>query len=70
MTSTTIRSTNIGLVDRIVRVLGKLYEERQRYALYRRTLTELEGLSERELADLGLHGSMINNVAREAAYGK
>ena len=39
-----------------------------RYRLYRRTVAELSALSGRELADLGLHRSMIRRVALQAAY--
>ena len=37
---------------------------------YRATFNELNVLSDRDLADLGLHRSMIKAVAHEAAYGK
>ena len=37
------------------------------YRTYRRTRDELSGLSDRDLADLGLNRSMIEGVAREAA---
>ena len=37
------------------------------YRNYRRTLDELAMLSDRDLADLGLHRSLIADVAREAA---
>jgi uncharacterized protein YjiS (DUF1127 family) len=36
---------------------------------YRQTYEELEALSDRELADLGLSRHSIRDVAREAAYG-
>lgn len=36
--------------------------------LYNNTLRELQGLSDRELADLGLHRSMLRRIAYEAAY--
>ena len=39
-----------------------------RYRLYRKTLIELSELTTRELADLGLHRSMLKRVAYEAAY--
>ncbi|SNR26435.1 DUF1127 domain-containing protein [Puniceibacterium sediminis] len=36
--------------------------------LYRNTLDELQSLNDRELADLGLHRSILRRVAYEAAY--
>lgn len=38
-----------------------------RYRLYRRTFNELSALSNRELADLGLHRSAIRRVSLQAA---
>jgi uncharacterized protein YjiS (DUF1127 family) len=43
-------------------------ERVRRYRSYRQTLAELESLSDRELADLGLHHSMIRACAYSAAY--
>ncbi|MGR3503678.1 DUF1127 domain-containing protein [Pseudaestuariivita sp.] len=40
------------------------------YRVYRTTLNELQELSARELDDLGLHRSMLRQVAHETAYGK
>lgn len=40
-----------------------------RYRVYRETMLELSNLSDRELADLGLHRSNLRSVAYEAAYG-
>ncbi|NCO21494.1 MAG: DUF1127 domain-containing protein [Rhodobacterales bacterium] len=39
------------------------------YRTFRRTLSELSALTDRELADLGINRSMINSIASEAAYG-
>jgi uncharacterized protein YjiS (DUF1127 family) len=39
------------------------------YRLYRRTLAELEGLSNRELRDLGISRHLVRQIAREAVYG-
>ena len=36
--------------------------------LYRNTLDELQSLNDRELADLGLHRSILRRIAYEAAY--
>ncbi|MGZ9810502.1 DUF1127 domain-containing protein [Pseudoroseicyclus sp. H15] len=38
--------------------------------VYRNTVKELNTLNDRDLADLGLHRSMIKSVARAAAYGE
>ncbi|SDC34000.1 DUF1127 domain-containing protein [Ruegeria marina] len=38
-----------------------------RYRVYRETVNELSSLSGRELADLGLHRSMIKRIALQAA---
>ncbi|SEP23079.1 Uncharacterized conserved protein YjiS, DUF1127 family [Salinihabitans flavidus] len=40
---------------------------RKRHA-FRKTVTELSALSDRELADLGLNRSAIRSVAYQAAY--
>ena len=40
-----------------------------RYRAYRKTLTELEALSARELEDLGLAHGAIREVAYRSAYG-
>ena len=37
--------------------------------IYRRTLAELDGLTDRELQDLGIARSMVRAVAHEAVYG-
>lgn len=36
--------------------------------MFRKTITELNALSDRELHDLGLNRSMISDVARSAVY--
>lgn len=36
---------------------------------YRVTLAELQGLSMREMNDLGINPSMLKRIALEAAYG-
>ncbi|WP_420819936.1 DUF1127 domain-containing protein [Ruegeria marisrubri] len=38
-----------------------------RHRVYRQTVNELSALSNRELADLGLHRSMIRRIAMQAA---
>ena len=53
------------------RIDGLMIDLRARLArrrTYLRTVAELQALSDRELADLGLHRSEIGRVARQAAY--
>lgn len=40
----------------------------QNYRAYRNTVNELSGLSDRELADLGLNRSIVKRVAFQATY--
>ena len=42
----------------------------QRRRIFNQTVAELNSLSDRDLADLGLHRSLIRSVAKDAAYGK
>jgi len=51
-------------------LLARLREALQRRQIFTRTMRELNGLTTRELSDLGLTRSMISWVALEAAYGK
>ncbi len=64
-----IRSIEAGFIDRAAAFLAGLSEARQRRKVYRQTLKELNELSARELADLGMHRSMLTRIAIEAAYG-
>jgi uncharacterized protein YjiS (DUF1127 family) len=56
-----------GLSDWIAATRDRLRAARHTRAVYRQTLGELTQLSDRDLADLGLHRSQIAAVAREAA---
>lgn len=58
------------LVERFAALREKFATARAQRKIYTTTLTELESLSNRDLADLGLSRSMIKGVAIEAAYGK
>jgi len=40
-----------------------------RYRTYRRTLAELQSLSDRDLTDLGVSRLSIRSIAYKAAYG-
>jgi len=49
--------------------LRNISERVARYRVYRNTLRELGELTNRDLADLGIHRSSIRAIAYEAAYG-
>ena len=48
--------------------MAALQSRYARWKLYRQTLSEMAGLSNRELADLGLHRSELKRVAYMAVY--
>lgn len=66
----TSRVAVYGFADRVAHLTKSIREAFERRRVYNRTVRELRALSSRELADLGLHRSMITRVALEAAYGK
>ena len=66
-----VRRSN--LVERVLGTLAQHFEAAaERHAsrrIYKATLSELDSLSNRELADLGLHRSELKRVASESARG-
>ena len=42
----------------------------ERYKAYRRTVSELEACSDRDLTDLGIYRCDIRRLARESIYGE
>ncbi|MDT1063477.1 DUF1127 domain-containing protein [Paracoccus sp. CPCC 101403] len=64
---------NQGAAQRGEGRFGNLFADLRDYlarrALFRQTVRELNDLSGRELADLGINRSMIRSVAYEAAWG-
>lgn len=68
-----VNSTRVvgnGLADRIAAFVKSIKLAAQRRAIYDQTVRELNGLTNRELADLGIARLNIEDVARAAAYGK
>jgi len=55
--------------SRVAGLVGEFSQRFARYKTYRRTLDELESLSDRELTDLGLSRPMCRSIAYKAAYG-
>ncbi|MCL1629120.1 DUF1127 domain-containing protein [Roseibaca sp. V10] len=57
-----------GFLARLQSFRAMLAETLQQRAVYNQTLSELQALSNRELADLGIHRSEIPRLAAEAAF--
>lgn len=68
MATTSSLNTTTSLVERLVGFKETLAARYAKYTIYRNTLAELQSLSSRELADLGLSRSNIKSVAYEATY--
>ena len=66
----TTRTGSLTLADRIGGLLKSVKLAAERRAVFTRTVRELDALSDRDLTDLGIHRSMIRELAREAAYGQ
>ena len=62
------RAAAVGLSDRVSAFVASVKLSLQRRATYQQTLNELNALSDRDLADLGLSRLQIRSIAREAAY--
>lgn len=56
------------LGEKISALWAQVIEARAKRAVYKQTVNELNNLSTRDLADLGIHHSMIKRLAYEAAY--
>ncbi len=63
-----ISATQNGFADRVRAVIADVLDRATRRKVYRSTVEELNNLSGRELADLGIHRSEIKRIAYEAAY--
>jgi uncharacterized protein YjiS (DUF1127 family) len=59
-----------GFADRLGFVKDVVLTAISQRRVYTRTVAELNGLTDRELADLGISRLGITEIAREAAYGK
>ena len=68
-----VNSTRVaqkGLLDRLADLKGSVLAAIRTRRLYAQTVAELNALSDRDLADLGISRLGIVEVAREAAFGK
>jgi uncharacterized protein YjiS (DUF1127 family) len=66
----TSRAASLSLADRFPGVIASVKAALARRAVYMQTVRELDALTDRELADLGMSRLEIPALAREAAYGK
>ena len=66
--SNAVRSREFGILDRLTVTKSTIAERIARYRTFRRTCTELDSLSDRELADLGVRRFDIRRLAYEAAH--
>ena len=66
---TETRTHGITLVQRFTVLLENIAAARAQRKVYTTTVDELDNLSNRELADLGLTRASIKSIAYEAAYG-
>ena len=64
------RSLNISVSNRLGNIAKSVKLALHRRRLFNQTVRELSGLSDRDLSDLGIHASMIKDIAKQAAYGK
>ena len=62
------RSVSVSFSDRLNALVKVAMEMIERRKVYNQTVAELNALSDRDLADLGLARANISAVAREAAY--
>ncbi|MDU8912348.1 DUF1127 domain-containing protein [Aestuariicoccus sp. MJ-SS9] len=67
--NTTNTRAGKGFSLRLDALIETFRDRMARRRLYKQTRSELIALSDRELADLGLHRSMLNRIAWQAAYG-
>jgi len=70
MAFTTNIHTAPTLLERLVAYKNDLAERHAKNRVYRETLDELQSLSSRELADLGMSPANLKSIAYEAAYMK
>ncbi|MCZ0964414.1 DUF1127 domain-containing protein [Paracoccus benzoatiresistens] len=63
-------AASLGFAGRLIAAIQRMQENRARRVIYRQTVRELNALTNRDLADLGIHRTMITRLAQEAAWGK
>ena len=64
-----ITAAPLSLAARFGEIIDQARDAMRARRVYRQTLNELQALSARDLADLGIGRSEIHAIALEAAYG-
>lgn len=67
---TTATHTGKGPTGSVAALFGRVREALEQRRVYTRTYRGLSALSNAQLADLGIHPSMIRRISLEAAYGR
>ncbi len=65
----TTRFTQISFLSRVLAMTSGITAALRQRQVYLSTLHELNSLSDRDLADLGIHRACLGDIAYEAAYG-
>lgn len=65
-----VRASGLTLSQRIAGIRAAIADRLAKRAVYLTTLRELAQLTDRDLADLGIHRSAIKGIAADAAYGR
>ena len=68
-TTTYLRGAETGIASTISGLVFRIAENYRKRREFRTALHELQMLSNRELADIGIHRSQIRGIARNAVYG-
>lgn len=66
----TRHASSLSFAERLGEMKSHLTAAIKARRVYQRTFDELNSLSDRELADLGIARSNLRNIALEAAYGR
>lgn len=61
------RTATVTLADRFSAYAAQIADAYAQHKVYKTTYHELQELTNRELADLGIHRSMIKSIALEAS---
>lgn len=69
MTHTTHAFQHASIWQRLAGLRADLAERAAQRRAFRSTMAELDGLSDRDLADMGIHRSQIAAIAEQAAQG-